>query len=212
MKRIILLTLILPLASCGTINSAMNKYVAERKVSLVPFKSDFKYLLKTDAAAIFSAKNTQFWEDINDVFGDWVEMKCAKSDLNEQACKKAYSQDPAQITTAIAVAFEDFNRDGKKDIILQLGGETGRSGLGVCGTSEYRFYENIGQDYRPIGHLRILNAQSIWVVDDAHKDKGEFQSIMLRSDVDCENKPLNSQTTYKFDYGKKRYFDLKLAQ
>lgn len=197
-KPIVLLALIAlsPSLSACAINDALNKYVGENKRSLVPFALEFKPLDATEAAQI-AEQGKSIDENLNDAFIDWKIEICANINCNNNPpMLKAMFE-------GMPIARPDLNRDGKKDLVINV---LQYSGIGNCGLAEYRFFENTGRDFRPIGKARITQAQTIYEIDDAHK--GQFKTLLFRAKLDCENKPINSEERHSYDKSNARYFPI----
>lgn len=155
------------ITSCGALNNAINNEVAANKKTLVDFPVKLYHPDTNYAKSLDNPSFKLFHADLAEVLPDFKENICVNSPnaplTDEIISKCAGNEDFSigdMIEDATSIGFYDLNKDGKQDLIIALGGNTGLSGLGVCGTSQYRFYENVGNDYRPIGKVNVLNAQN----------------------------------------------------
>ena len=179
------------------INDALNRYIGANKRSLVPFAVEFHPASQIDAAKITNT-GTSLQANLNDVLIDWKVETCAKINCNSQN-----NLGIINMVEGMPIARPDLNRDGKEDLVISI---LQYSGLGNCGAAEYRFYENAGDDFRPIGKAKVTRIQSLYEIDDAHK--GEFKTLLWRAELDCENKPINSEQRHVYDKANQRYYEI----
>ena len=210
-SNIALVLSLFAVSSCGALNDKINKEVAINKKTLINFRVD---LLNPDSKMANGFDNPAFKKlhaDLAEVLPDFKQNICVNSPnaplTDEIISKCAGNQDFTigdMIEDATSIGVYDLNKDGKEDLIIAMGGNTGLSGLGTCGTRQYRFYENIGNDYRPIGKVNVLNAQTLYVYDNAGKNK--FSSLLWKSEIGCDGNPLKGESYQSYDYKKASYY------
>lgn len=108
----------------------------------------------------------------------------------------------------IDVATPDLNNDGRRDLILKMGPQTGLAGMSRCAISDVWFYENIGGNYRNIGKDEFLVSDQILL--GVPKIKGKYRDLVTKSyDEFCLGKRPPRYFNYKYNYKKNAYFDLE---
>ncbi len=189
----------------GSINDAINKEVALNKRTFISFPIEFKMLSIGDAKSITYKSHIKFNNDLSDVFEDWKSETCRKSNDIEikQKCENNGFSNSDMFADSIHVDKIDLNKDGKSDLILYLGGKTGRAGLGDCGVAEYRFYQNTGKDFIPIGRANTTQNARLNILDDARKN--QFMSLVWKYETDCEGNKIKKEDIQSFNVSKKSY-------
>lgn len=189
----------------GSINDSINKDVALNKRTLMSFPAEFKMLSIEDAKSITNESHVKFNDDLSDVFADWKNETCQGADDKsiKQKCKNNDFDNSDMFVDSIHAAKIDLNKDGKGDLILYLGGKTGRAGLGDCGIAEYRFYKNIGKDFIPIGRANTTQNASLHIFDNAHKS--QFMSLIWKYETDCEGNKIKKEDVQNFNVNTNTY-------
>lgn len=157
---------------------------------------------------------TTLWEkptiknDLTEVYNDWVKRNCYGID-DIAACvagNPGYSQNG--LFDDIAIATPDLNNDGKRDLILYMGSNTGLMGSGSCAMTDVWFYENTGTDYRNIGKGGFVVRADIAL--GAPKAKGKFRDIVTNiNDDGCNNGKKIPPQIDKYNYKTNSYYDVK---
>ncbi len=153
--------------------------------------------------------NPTIKKDLKAAYDGYVESNCYGTN-DYKSCLANPPKPPfEEVFDAISIATPDLNNDGKRDLILALGSQTGLSGNGRCGIDEYWFYENIGNDYRNIGKSEFLHSEQLYL--GAPMKKGEFRDIITKEfDGFCSGTQKPKFNHSKYDYKKRAYFDLEI--
>lgn len=189
----------------GSINDLINKEVALNKRTFISFPVEFKMLSLNEAKSITDKNHVQLNNDLLDVFEDWKAETCSQTKDTEikQKCENGEFDNSNMFIDSIQTGKVDLNKDGKSDLILYLGGKTGRSGLGDCGIAEYRFYQNTGKDFMPIGHANTTQSAKLNILDDAHKN--QFMSLVWKYEKDCEGNKIKKEDIQNFNIKNSSY-------
>ena len=202
---------ILCLSSCAQLNDSIDKEVALNKKTLTSHRVEFITPDANIAKGFDNPKFKQLHADLAEVLPDFKVNICVNSPnapmKDDLISKCVGNQDFTigdMIEDATSIGVYDLNKDGKEDLIIAMGGNTGLSGLGACGTSEYRFYENIGNDYRPLGKAKVVNAQTLYIYDNAGKNK--FSSLLWKNEIGCDGSPLKGENYQNYNYKNASYY------
>lgn len=189
----------------GSINDSINKEVALNKRTFISFPVEFKMLSTDEAKSITNKSHIKLNNDLSDVFADWKTETCQQVEDKEikLKCENNEFDNSNMFVDSIQVGKVDLNKDGKSDLILYLGGKTGRAGLGDCGVAEYRFYKNIGKDFILIGRANTTQNAQLNILDNARKN--QFMSLIWKYQTDCEGKPFKSELRKDFNISSKSY-------
>lgn len=200
------LTVIASLSVCaiGSINDSINKQIALNKRTYISFPVEFKNISAQDAQTLSDKNNVKLKRDLEDVFADWKDETCYKASGNiALKCANNGFNHANMLQDAIQFAKIDINKDGQRDLILYFGNKTGRAGMGYCGVAEYRFYQNTGKDFIPIGRANTTQNASLNILDDAKKN--QFMTLVWKYQTDCEGNNIKKQDYQKFDIKKSSY-------
>lgn len=200
------LTVIASFSVCaiGSINDSINKQIALNKRTYISFPIEFKNISAQEAQTLSSKNNINLNRDLDDVFADWKDETCFKASGNMALkCANNGFNHADMLQDAIQFAKIDINKDGKRDLILYFGNKTGRAGMGYCGVAEYRFYQNTGKDFIPVGIANTTQNSKLYLLDNAKK--GHFMSLVWKTKINCEGKAFNSETTQNYNISKKSY-------
>lgn len=200
------LTAITSLSVCafGPINDSINKQVALNKRTYISFPVEFKNISAQDAQTLSDKNHVKLNRDLDDVFADWKDETCYNASGNMALkCAKNGFNHADMLQDAIQFAKIDINKDGIQDLILYFGNKTGRAGMGYCGVAEYRFYQNTGKDFIPVGIANTTQNSKLYLFDNAKK--GQFMPLIWKTKNNCEGKAFNSEITQKYNISKKSY-------
>jgi len=148
-------------------------------------------------------------KDLQVAYYGYVESNCYGTDDYKKCLENPPKPPFEEVFDAISIATPDLNNDGRRDLILSMGPQTGLSGNGRCGIDEYWFYENIGNDYRNIGKTQFLRSEKFFL--GAPKKMGEFRDIITKEfDGFCSGTEKPQFNHSKYDIKKRAYFDLEI--
>ncbi len=191
----------LALISCLFVNSANAK-------GKYPMELIWDSQLSQNERAELLAKPT-LKDELKDAYDGWVENNCYALKEYKSCLENPPKPPMADVFDVLAIAKPDLNNDGKRDLIIYLGSETGLSGNGNCGIMEVWFYENVGSDYRNIGKQEFLHSDQFYL--GAPKAKGKFRDIITKDMSGfCSGEKHPKFIGNAYDYKKRAYFPLNI--
>ena len=172
-----------------------------------PMPLVWDYTPSNDMRSSLWAKPT-IEKDLTEVYDNWVKRNCyGIDDINAcVAANPGYSKNG--LFDDIAIATPDLNNDGKRDLILYMGSNTGLMGSGSCAMTDVWFYENTGKDYRNIGKTGFVVRADISL--GAPKEKGKFRDIVTKIlDNSCNDGKKIPLQINKYNYKTNSYYDIE---